>query len=117
MSFNPFWESELAGTKDGAFRAMSRSAHNWTTVMKLNDRSDRLTIACMAIWSILKEKLQFSEEELFKRMQEIDLKDGKLDGRIRSQVKECTSCKRVMSQSHQKCIWCGGDKLIRKNSG
>lgn len=70
-------------------------------------RMDRLVLVCMAMWSLLKEKTGVTEEELLKRVQEIDLSDGRLDGKVRHSPATCKSCARPMSPRHLKCIYCG----------
>ncbi len=115
-----FWDyyifQQLRQINSDVYRTISRSARTGKALMVLEDRIGKLTLISLTIWSILKEKFQLSEDDLFKKIQEIDLKDGKLDGKIQSQVKQCASCKRVMSPSHQKCIWCEGGKLVELNN-
>ncbi|MEI7833829.1 MAG: hypothetical protein WCJ56_11620 [bacterium] len=68
---------------------------------------DRMTLLNMAMWSILKEKLGVTDEELLKRVEEIDLSDGRLDGKVHVQVSTCPQCNRQMSCKHQRCLYCG----------
>lgn len=41
-------------------------------------------------------------------MTEIDLSDGKLDGKVREQpgVSACASCGRTLSKRHARCFYC-----------
>jgi hypothetical protein len=70
---------------------------------------DKLTLASMALWETACEKLGVREEELLAKIREIDLRDGRLDGQVRTaeQVSKCPACDRVMSKTHKKCIYCG----------
>lgn len=68
---------------------------------------DRLQLACAAMWSILQEKLQVSEEDLLAKMNEIDLSDGRLDGKVSKGAVACPKCNRTISRRLPKCIYCG----------
>lgn len=74
---------------------------------RYEEQIDRLTLACMAMWSIIKEKLNVTEEDFIKRIEEIDKQDGQLDGKLRIQVSNCPQCHRAMSVRHNRCLYCG----------
>ena len=80
-------------------------------VRGLEDRLGRLTLVCMALWELLKERGELTEEDLATKVREIDLRDGVADGKITRQIKHCPSCDRVMSPRHQKCMYCGAVDL------
>ena len=48
-----------------------------------------------------------TEEELGKLIEEIDLRDGKLDGRMASVPPKCAQCSRTVSARTGTCIYCG----------
>lgn len=75
---------------------------------------DALLLTNMAMWSILEEKLGVTEDELTQRVREIDLRDGKVDGRLVRDAVECPKCKRVMSARHQRCMYCGEEALTKR---
>ena len=68
---------------------------------------ERTQLACAAMWSILQEKLGVSDEDLIARINEIDLSDGKLDGKVRKGAVSCPKCNRTISQRLPKCLYCG----------
>ena len=74
----------------------------------LEDRLDRLPLISMAMWELVRERAELSEEDLMTKVQEIDLRDGQADGKVTPQVKHCPQCDRVMSPRHQRCLYCGG---------
>jgi hypothetical protein len=74
-------------------------------------RLDTMTLAVMAMWSILQDRLGVTEDQLVKRMQELDLSDGKLDGKVAQPASTCVSCSRVMNARYKRCIYCGGESL------
>ena len=66
-----------------------------------------MTMVCMALWTFIKEKDGLADEQLAKRVEEIDLSDGKLDGKVSVQNVECSSCGRKISLKHNRCLYCG----------
>ena len=68
---------------------------------------EKLLMITEALWALLKDQHGYSDEELVKRIEEIDLRDGKLDGKVASAPKECPSCKRAISKKRSACLYCG----------
>lgn len=77
----------------------------------IDERVDRLTLICMAMWSLLQEKTGLTEEDLLDRVKQIDLMDGQEDGKFKKQIAQCPKCKRVMSARHGRCLYCGAADL------
>ncbi len=73
----------------------------------VEDRLDRTLLACEAMWSILRDKLGVTDIELVERINDIDLSDGKLDGKVRKTAVACPKCHRTISQRFPKCMYCG----------
>lgn len=87
--------------------ASSRATDAITRARDLQQKVDQLVLACMAMWSLLKDKTGLTEQELIQKIQEIDLSDGRLDGKVRVNVATCPSCGRAMSRTHGRCLFCG----------
>ena len=98
-----------AGAEAG--RAKSTAERAAWDMRQLEERLDKLTLTCMAMWALLKECTDLTEEDLVKKLQEIDLRDGVADGKITKQIARCPKCDRVMSPKHQRCLYCGHEKL------
>jgi len=77
----------------------------------VEQRIDKLALVCMAMWSLLREQTDLTEEDLLARVREIDLQDGREDGKAARQVAKCPQCNRTMSPRHERCMWCGAEKL------
>lgn len=60
-----------------------------------------------ALWELMREKLGVSQDEFFKKLYEIDMRDGKLDGQNQARIVQCPSCKRNNAGRHAACIYCG----------
>ncbi len=116
------WEFEqhrrIAEAEGQANRAAhnAREAHHKSSSHE--SRLDTMTLAVMAMWSILQDRLGVTEAQLVERMQQLDLSDGKVDGKVAQPSSTCGSCSRVMSARYKRCIYCGGESLdIRPFAG
>lgn len=77
-------------------------------VARLQAQVERLLIVTEALWSILKEKNALDDQELLRRMVQIDLRDGRLDGRVAATPPEpCPKCRRVVAKGAVRCMYCG----------
>jgi hypothetical protein len=94
--------------------AQSRAAHAQSVAEQLRweldtlkRKSDALTLACQALWEIVRTEIGLSDSALLERMRDIDVRDGKLDGRITPRVAECPRCGRKSKATRKDCIYCG----------
>ena len=81
-----------------------------TTQRRADDlagRLDRAMLACEAMWSILRDKLGVTDVELLHRINDLDLSDGRLDGKVRKAVVSCPQCKRTITRQQPKCMYRG----------
>ena len=79
-------------------------------VVFLEDRLERLSLVCMAMWSLIQDKTDLKEEDLLARVNTIDLMDGQADGKAQVHVVKCVKCQRTMNRRHLKCLYCGANK-------
>lgn len=98
-----WWVDERAQARriDQSARSLSQR------VEELEARLSRSLLACEAMWTLLRDKLGVSEEEFLERINEIDLSDGKLDGKVRRTAVACPQCKRTISRRFPHCMYCG----------
>ncbi len=98
--------SYSADVKAGQARSAASRAES--AVQRMDHEIERLLMICEAMWSILKEQYGYDDKELIKRVMEIDMRDGRLDGKApRSEPGECRECSRKLSKRHVRCIYCG----------
>lgn len=81
------------------------SAH----LREMETRFDRLTLACQAMWELIQEKTDLTEEDLNKKISEVDLRDGTPDGKISRQVVDCPECGRPSNSRRTSCLFCGAE--------
>ena len=73
----------------------------------LEMRLERALLTMEAMWTILRDRMGVTDEELAARILELDESDGMLDGKVRRQPLECTSCSRTIPTRFARCLYCG----------
>lgn len=73
----------------------------------LADKVEELALITRALFELLQESTGVSEEQLRKKITEIDLRDGQADGRMTPQPKKCPKCDAMMSPRFGRCLFCG----------
>lgn len=90
-------------------RAAQQAAGNIqkSDLVELRDQVERLTLLNQALWELIRARLNVTDAELEQLAQEIDLRDGKQDGKLTSHPLKCPNCGRVSNSRHRKCLYCG----------
>lgn len=89
-------------------REQERLEHSTNSqVAALEKQVDRLTLVCMAMWSLLQEKTGLTQQDLQNRIVEIDKMDGKEDGKLGRTADTCPQCQRALSAKYNQCMYCG----------
>ena len=115
-----FWElyqygriQEASANADAA-RSAARAADSDVrdlrgTIDRLERQVERLTLASLALAQILRDRMGVKEEEIEAVVRDLDVRDGKLDGRLDQpvQVKRCEACQRVNGPQRHACLYCG----------
>ena len=77
-------------------------------VMAIHSRLDALELACAGLWELVKDKAGYTDEEIAHYIRQVDMRDGKLDGRMRAEI--CPGCgRRLLARGNRKCLWCGSE--------
>lgn len=113
-----WWElhqqQRIRDAQDKATQGQREARSTAREMQDLRARVDALTLACTTMWSLLQTRFGMTDEEFGRRLNEIDLRDGKLDGRIAPEIKSCPQCQRTMSSRHARCMYCGDDHLQKR---
>ncbi len=68
---------------------------------------NKLTLICQAMWSLIEERTDLTEKDLLNRVTELDLKDGKLDGKYTTPPVDCPKCGAKICKKYNRCLFCG----------
>ena len=82
-------------------------------ISQLQMQVERLLMVTEALWTILKEKHGLEDQELLRQMVQIDLRDGRMDGRVAATPPEpCPKCQRIVAKQSVRCMYCGEPLLM-----
>ena len=72
---------------------------------------EKLFMITEALWTILKEQHGYTDEHLVQMIQHIDLRNGKLDGKVAKSAERptCPQCGRTIIRKQPRCLYCGAD--------
>ncbi|MEO1615869.1 MAG: hypothetical protein AAFV88_08485 [Planctomycetota bacterium] len=93
---------------------VAHSAHSAVDRVRTDQESihvdvEKLFLITNALWTIMKEEHGYSDEDLIKKVDEIDLQDGKLDGKLEKPKSStaCDQCGRNLMARRNMCMYCG----------
>lgn len=75
----------------------------------LEDKLGRLTLICEAMWTILSQRFGVTVYDLMQIVHDIDMQDGRLDGRKVSPPTPCASCQAMVAAGVGHCQFCGAE--------
>jgi len=95
------------GAGDGESARRAPDTASTTELRALEDQLERTQLTCRAMWSLLQEKLNLTDVDLVKRIHELDLLDGKTDGKVKKKASSCPKCGRTIAAKSSRCMYCG----------
>lgn len=104
-SYYPFGNARKATQQSED--ALHKARESTDDVRDLRAQVERLQMICEGMWTILRERTGATEQQLLDLIEEIDLRDGKLDGRCVKPPAKCARCQRVVSVRTNVCLYCG----------
>ncbi len=60
-----------------------------------------------ALWEMIRDNHGLTEKDLHKKLYEVDMRDGVLDGKTQRKASEGPDCGHMVSARHPACIYCG----------
>ncbi|MGA7098461.1 MAG: hypothetical protein WB245_12930 [Acidimicrobiia bacterium] len=72
----------------------------------LNERIDRMLMIVRGMWALMEEQ-GLTADQLIAKMNELDTKDGEVDGLMRPQPRDCRSCGSKVAAGLDACQFCG----------
>ena len=84
-------------------------------LVQLQSQMDRLHLMQLALLELNLERLGISEAQFLAKLEELDRRDGRPDGRLALAPAGCPSCKRPNHARRLACIYCGERLPLRRN--
>jgi ribosomal protein S27AE len=104
-----YWQAAEAAKEAGRGKSAARRAMEVARVTE--ERLAKLTLVCAAMWTLLRDRTELTEEDLAQAVRELDLKDGVEDGKVTQTIVKCPKCGRTMHPRHHRCLYCGTEGL------
>ncbi len=76
-------------------------------VLELNRQVQKMALVNQALFELLKEKVGISDEELRRKVREVDLRDGVQDGDLKAKPLKCPKCGSTVTAGALSCMGCG----------
>lgn len=96
-----------------ANQANSKARDAKSDVQFLQWKVERLTMVTEALWEIIRKSHKLEDDDLQKLVAQIDLKDGKLDGKVaKSPPIKCSQCNKSVPRGKRVCLYCGTENEI-----
>lgn len=109
-----FWElhqqQKIHEAREQAARAETKAHAAAQAVERLHAAErqiDRALLIQTALLELVRAHLGISEEHVLAKIEEVDLRDGKRDGRMLSPPKPCPQCARRNHAMRIACLYCG----------
>ena len=108
-----FHQALSSATNDYAAEVVAEHAHYAATraedqLVCMQTDIERLLLITEGLWNIVKEEHGYDDEDLVRRVLQVDMKDGKIDGKVAAQKPgDCPHCDRPLSQDRRFCLYCG----------
>lgn len=76
-------------------------------VLQLEETLQRLALISQAMYEVLGGGTDVNRQVLATKINEIDRRDGRLDGRYTPEPKACPSCDGMICLKFNRCLFCG----------
>ncbi len=103
-----------SGLRSSADRANHRVNSIDDKIMAMEKKIELLSLLGQAMFEILRDRVQVSEQEIMEKIEEIDLRDGIKDGKMGNGLLKCNKCNRGYNTKLDKCLYCGN---VNEGSG
>jgi len=102
-----FQDGQINRATATADRVQAKSYESERRINQLEAEVDSLTLLSMAMWELFGKSNGLFMKDLEAKMQEIDLRDGKLDGKLDHGPIQCSHCNRTLDERRKTCVYCG----------
>ena len=85
----------------------SMALNSQEEVRQLRKQMARLTLLNQAMWELVRDRANLTDADLERMAEEIDARDGSVDGKLGGNAVTCPTCHRVSNAKHHQCLYCG----------
>ena len=64
-------------------------------------------VICEALWELLAARTDLTEQDLYQKILDVDMRDGIQDNKNQRKASKCPNCNRMVSKRHAACLYCG----------
>ncbi len=75
-------------------------------VYELQSRLDRMALTMTAMWEVLTKETEITEEQLMEKINDLDIDDGVMDGKIDPEQRVCKQCGKPIKRRQLRCGYC-----------
>lgn len=108
---NLFWELrqqlQINQAQHVAADARSSAERARHEIARLRQQCEASLLICETLWTLLRDKLDLTDDEFLERLTQIDMTDGKLDRQVRHPPADCPACQRTNPRRLARCMYCG----------
>ncbi len=107
MIWEAYQQTKIAGAERTAERALSKADRYAADIADVRKQIERLSLACQAMWELLRDRTGLTEQDIEAKILEIDARDGQVDGKIGTSSFDCPACGRPTNSRRSSCLMCG----------
>jgi hypothetical protein len=102
-----FQQHQIHDAGEQARDAREKAESSQSGLEDLRERVERLSLLCQSMWELLSQHTHISNNDLVRKVVEVDMRDGMKDGRIAPRVIQCPKCKNNVNTKRPHCVVCG----------
>ena len=106
-AWDVFQHFQIEKARQDAQLAGAKAEGQGARIDYVDDRVERLTLACQAMWELLRDCSDLTEDHLRAKILEVDARDGQVDGKIGHEVIDCPHCQQKTSTRRSRGVFCG----------
>ncbi len=107
MAMGKLEREAAAPIGNGAARAESIARNTQQKFKVLEANLAKSLLICESLWELLRDEHGWTDQQLYKKLEEVDLRDGVADGKNQRKAVVCPDCGRTVSPRHAVCLYCG----------
>ena len=78
-------------------------------IQLLSRKLAHLSLCCQAMWELIRDNTKLTEGDLAAKIDEVDLRDGRGDGKMGTRIFKCPQCGHRTNSARATCLMCGAE--------